>query len=91
MELSPLFLSYPWVWLFVALVFGVFLAGHFLPRYGYILFILGALGLTGLIIFVILYDGNYLDAAFVALICLLPLFAFFALPRRENKTEESAS
>ena len=90
MELSPLFLSYSWVWIFVALTSAAFVTGCLCPRRGYIFFILGALGLTGLLIFVMLYDGNYLDAALVTLVCLMPLL-FFVLERRKQQTEEPTS
>lgn len=91
MEQSPLFLSYSWVWIFVALVSAAFVTGCLCPRRGYIFFIMGALGLTGLLIFVTLYDGNYLDVALVALVCLLPLLLFFVLPWRKQQTEEPMS
>ena len=91
MELSPLFVTYPLIWLFVGLVLGVFVTGCLLRRIGFVFFIAGALGLTGLSIFVILYDGNYLDVALIALICLLPLFLFYAIPRKQKKTEEPSA
>ena len=88
MELSPLFTTYPLIWFFVALVLGLFVTGNLLRRFAWIFSIGGALGLTGILIFVFLFDGNYLDAALIALLCLLPLFIFFALPHREKKQEE---
>ena len=88
MELSPLFTTYPFLWLFVALVLGFFVLGNLLRRFTWVFFVAGALGLTGILIFVLLYDGNYLYAALIALLCLLPLFVFFVLPKREKKKEE---
>ena len=90
MELSPLFTTYPIIWLFVALVVGSFVTGNLLRRFAWIFFIVGALGLTGILIFVLLYDGNYLDAALIALVCLLPFFIFFALPHRKKEKEPAS-
>ena len=90
MELSPLFATFPIIWLFVALVLSLFIAGNFVRRFAWIFFILGGLGLIGVIIFVLLLDGNYLDAGLIALICLLPFFVFFAIPRRKRQQEEQA-
>ena len=88
MELPPLFVSFPLIWLFVGLVLGFFVTGCLLRRFAWIFFVTGALGLTGILIFVMLYDGNYLDAALIALICLLPLFLFFVIPKKHSKPEE---
>ncbi len=88
MELSPLFVSFPLVWLFVALVMGAFVAGGLVRRFAWVFYVTGALGLTGILIFVILYDGNYLDAALVAMVCLLPLFLCFVITHRQKESEE---
>ena len=87
MELSPLFLTYPWIWAIVALLGGLFLIGMLFRRFGWAFFIAGALGLTALIIFVLLFDGDYLDAALIAMVSLLPLFVYLALPKRKKEEE----
>ena len=88
MELSLLFTAYPIAWLFVALIVGLFIAGNLMRRFAWIFFLLGGIGLVALVVFALLYVGSYLDAALVALICLLPLLVFLIIPRREKKQEE---
>ena len=88
MELSPLFLTYPWIWLIVALLGGLFLMGMLFHRFGWAFFVGGAVGLTALVIFLLLFDGDYLDVALVAMVSLLPIFVVLALPKRKKEQEE---
>ena len=93
MELSPFFVSYPLVWLFVGLIVLVFVAGDFLRRLALLCYIVGALGFTALTIFAFLYGATYLDVGLIALICLLPFLVLLIVPRsrkKEVKEEERA-